>query len=336
MEFLRVLGRERTPRRFTYLCGREGVLVEEAVDAVRRTVGADQMNRVTLFAGQDSTGDIWSEMSQYALDSQMTRLVTVRDAQKLKGWDKFEPWLLGSRNAKSVHVLMVANEDEWRADYQPEARSRMLRSSQAIYVQCEIPKNEPYKAIAKIIPKWSLDFGEVKRDSTVVPWPIAEYLAERTGGNLARCRDVCRWVNLMHLKEPPSERLIDVLTELNPQDSFVTALLRVDKKMALRMAPGVDNPSNVIRKLTVRLNELDKVNRALKVALVKRDALQNPDQVIRDISMLSGLPNQTVRELWRFARHYDARGISRKSELLCVVDEHRNKEGVLEVLVAEW
>lgn len=320
-QFLTILERESTPRRMTYVCGDQGVLVEEVVDAVRATSPAEEMDRPTLFAGQDPTAKVWGEMNQHALDSSRKRLVTIRDAERLKGWDKFEDWMT-SRHIPNIHVLMVAGEKEWSPKRLPQARERLLKSNSAIYVECTLPKGNPEKHAVEVIMGW----GRMSRD-------VAAHLAKRTGYDLARCRDVCRWTNSM--SGEITTRAIDAMAAHSPSESFVTSLLRMDKAAACTTAQDLErgDARRVINQLATKLWTVDRVNRAMQKALVKSD---EQARAISDTATMADVSILEVKALWGVAKHYGPNNVRRRTMLLLRADQHRDQPGALEALAAEW
>lgn len=316
---MKILAREGTPRRFTYLCGSSQVLVELAVDAIKTTCAADEF--VSLSADHDDSATVWAEINQHALDAEHTRLVLIRQAHKLQGWEQFEDWL-NSRVAPNVKVAMVSTEASWPMHRHTKLRNKMVRSTQSVYAECSLPKGNPEKAAVDIIRSWS----SLTKDQ-------AAYLAKRTGYNLARCRDVCQWLGM--LPGLPSTQLIDELAASTPADSFVAALVRLDRATAATMAQSLSRSetASVIGALSSRLLDLDAIHRVMGKTLIKGGDQQRAKS---DTARLSGIKLDRVIALWEAARHYGPKEIQRRTELLVMADESRGQIGVLERLALQW
>lgn len=314
-----ILAREGTPRRFTYLCGTSQVLVEQAVDALKTACAAEEF--VSLSADHDDSATIWSEINQHALDADDVRLVLIRQAHKLQGWEQFEDWL-NSRVAPNVKVVMVSTEASWPMHRHTKLRNKMVRSTQSVYAECSLPKTNPEKAAVEIIRGWSTLSKEQ-----------AAYLAKRTGFNLARCRDVCQWLGM--LPGQPSTQLIDELAAATPADSYVAALVRLDRVTASTLAQNLSRgeTASVIGVLSARLLDLDRIHRVMGKTLIKGGDAKRAKS---DTARLSEVKLDRVIELWDAARHYGAKEIQRRTELLVMADESRGQIGVLERLALQW
>jgi hypothetical protein len=320
LTFLKTLAREGEPRRITYLCGDQGVLVELAVDALRRVSGASAANSLSMLA--DEEDKVWAAVNQHALDSEDRRFLLIRNAQKLQGWDQFEAWL-ASRQAPNIKVVMVASEKQWPITRFPHARGRLVKSIQGMYVECTLPKSNPTKTASEIIRSWSRLTPEQ-----------ADYLAVRTGHDLARCKDVCDWLDLL----PPVEvttQMLDILTKSSPAESFVAALSRLNKPMAVAAAQRLSQREvgAAVSGLATNLSDLDRLHRALKKAVFKSSDLQ---LVRSETARQADMRLDRVIELWDAVKHYDPPAVHRRSELLVLADENRDQTGVLERLVVEW
>ena len=198
----------------------------------------------------------------------------------------------------------------------------MVKSSSAIYAECSLPKGDPERAAMEIIVSWS------RMDRKT-----AAYLAVRTGYDLARCRDVCRWTN--GLKGDITLRVIDALTLLSPKDSYVDALVRLDRRTAATFA-GLTSPREartIVGQLVMKLADLERIQRAMQKALLKTP---EPARAMSTTAFLSDLPIVKVKELWSAAKFYDQQAVRRRTELLLQADAHSDDPGVLEVLAASW
>lgn len=296
------------------------MLVEQALDAIKRVSGATAANSFSLLA-DDGEEKVWAAMNQHALDSEDRRFLVVRNAEKIKAWDQFESWMT-SRQAPNVRVVMVAGERTWPVQRNAEARARVVKSTQAMYVECSLPKSNPDRSAVEAIQTWSRLTTEQ-----------ATYLARRTGYNLARCRDVCVWLSLLSVEV--TTQVIDLLTEASPSQSFVTALAKLDKVGAVSAAQRLSQSERaaVVTHLADTLSDLDRLHRALRKAVLRSSDLQ---LVRAETARQADMRLDRVIELWESAKHYDPQTVQRRAELLVLADENRSEVGVLERLVVQW
>lgn len=319
VQLFAILAREGEPRRFTYLCGDQGVLVEQAVDLLRRKAQAQDVTLMSV--DEDGAAAVWAEINQHALDADERRLVIVRNAHKLQGWEQFETWMM-SKQAPNVKVVMVASERSWPMHRNIKARERLVKSTQALYVECSLSKSNPEKAAVEIITSWSRLTKEQ-----------AAFLARRTGYDLGRCRDVCRWVEMLPV--PASHQLLEILSSPKPADSFVEALTRLDRAQAATMAQRLSRGevATVIGNLAARLLDLDRIHRVMGRTLIKNG---DPKRAKSETARLAEVKLDRVIVLWDAAKHYDPREVHRRTELLVMADESWTQAGVLERLTVQW
>lgn len=294
--------------------------MEEALDALRRVSGASAANSFSLLLS-DGSDKMWAALNQHALDSEDRRFVVVRGAEKLQDWEQFEPWL-SSKQAPNVRVVMVASERQWPLTRNVTARTRIVKSTQAMYVECSLPKTNPDKTAFEAIQGWS----NLSKEQAL-------HLARRTGYNLARCRDVCHWLTLLPIEV--TTQVIDLLTEESPANSLVTALVRLHKAEAMNAAQRLSRSDQaaVVTRLADTLADLDRLHRALKRAVLKSS---DPQLIRAETARQADMRLDRVVELWESAKHYDPASVHRRAELLVLADESRREVGMLERLIVEW
>lgn len=288
---------------------------------LRRVSGANPVNTVSVLAEVGKADQVWGELNQHALNSDDRRFVVVRNAERVEHWEQFEDWM-NSRQAPNVRTVFVANEKQWPTARHHKARERVIRSSQAFYVECVLPKSNPGPSAVEAILAW----GRLTEAQAL-------HLARRTGYNLAQCRDVCQWVDM--LPGEVTTQVLDLLSQETSIDGFVGALVKQDKAQAATLAQRLSRAEQTaaVGGLAQRLLDLDRVHRALSKAALRSSDLQ---QVRADTARMADVKLDRVIELWDAARHYDARTVQHRSELLVLADAHKGEPGVMERLVLEW
>lgn len=336
--------------KLTWLCGSQPVLTEEAITAIRLTLNAEEMNTTTLFAeAKKPNAEIWTELSQHAIDPTMPRLVVVRDAEKLgKSLAKLEPWLAGAKYAQ-VHAVMASNLEEWSPDFMPDVRKKVVGSASSLYVELKLSKaagdaKDPRDTAGRPYTKAEQQAAQIAADfwSPNLSRELALLLARRTNCDLARVRDVCMWVNSLTKTNPSwkvTPGVINTLATESPTEGFADALTKLDKPKAMEIALTLEGQEKrmALFRLQRNLSNLEAMNRAMKPVLQKHggDRSKIPT-AIRETATAANVPVQEAQRLWDTAKHYDATTVSRRTEALIRADAHRNELGVLETLVTEW
>src|SRR6188768_688344 len=84
--------------RVTWLCGDQRILVEEVIEETKRLLGVSEFDYVPLSAESDSLVAIWDAAYQFSLDPEASRLVLVREADKITEWSALARWFADSRH----------------------------------------------------------------------------------------------------------------------------------------------------------------------------------------------------------------------------------------------
>jgi len=308
-------------KRVTWVCGAERILVEQVVAATREAIGAADMDLTVLTVGPDPEREIWAAADQYPLVPDAPRLVIVRDAQKVKNWDRLKEWLDGARRYPTNHILFVSAETDFpyemedgkKAGLAPHAEWVKLRGR---LVKCSTPNERDL--IAWVVGRApGLDANQ------------AMHLMKRVGGSLEVAANVCDKLRI--LPRIPGTRVIDELCNESPEDSFVDCLLALDKPGALA-ALEVMSPKDYGRALGLLESRLDTV------ATLNREASSRPAKAARDY-VRSTVPAFVAKKFGTVAVRYDPAKVKRCRQVLAVVDDsHRSgaRDGLFEVLVALW
>lgn len=309
-------------KRVTWVCGTQRVLVEEVVEATRWAVAPSDLDYVTFTAGQDRDRDIWASANQYPLSPTASRLVVVRDAEKVRSWAPLGAWLANSRHLPTVHLVFVSNDEKLRYGEKGEGDvNRPLLppaawlKTRGYLVECGMP-NE-----ADAI-RWA------QRQADVLPGDVAAHLLTRVGGDLRAALTVCRQLRVFD--GVPSTRVVDVLCGSRPQDAFAESLLWLRKPSALQAAETVPDKEmgGLVGLLDSRLDVMTALHRAVKSRASARDLAQVP-----------GVPAFLARQYAGVAGEYDPARVAHRRKVLVLVDEALGlgaRQEALEGLVALW
>lgn len=307
-------------KRVTWVCGAERVLVEQVVATTRRVIGAADMDLTVLTMGPDQEREIWAAADQYSLVPDAPRLVVVRDAQKVKNWDRLKEWLDGARRYPTNYLLFVSTEHDFpyemedgkKAGLKPHAEWVKLRGR---LVRCSMPNEKDL--IAWVVARSpALDANQ------------AMHLMQRVGGSLAAAANVCD--KLAMFTRVPGTVVIDKLCDESPEDSFVDCLLAMNKPSAL-LALEALSPKDYGRTLGLLESRLDTV------ADLNREAAARPSGP-RDYGR-TGVPVFLAKKFGSIAARYDPAKVKRCRQALALADDaHRSgaRDGVLECLTAMW
>lgn len=296
-------------RRVTFVCGDIPVLVNEVVDTVTALVNPDPVERVTVWASETPTADVWDIAGQYPLTPDAARLVIVREAQALKDWSPLGGWLAGARFQPGVHLLFVSDEaDLPNVRGKPAAHIATLAGrKQAHLVRCTALK--PEDAIG-----WVRRRARVDQD-------VAHHLLRRLAGDLGAAAQVCAKIALFDGQA--SRSTVDALcTEVS--DEFVDELIAGRKRQALHALPATE-PGAAIGLLVRRVDLLGALWRASRAGQSARE--------------ITGHPPFLVHRFLTHAKHYDPQRCVYARRVLAVIDDaHRNgaRDGVMEALVTLW
>jgi hypothetical protein len=259
---------------------------------------------------------VWAEANQFPMTPGASRMILVRDADKLTRWDQLELWLSRTRQLPGVYLVLVSGEPDlpWtgtgnKRTLQPHVAQ--LRAPRGYVVRCTQPSEAD--AVTFIRSRSNLD------DT------LATHLLTRTGGNLAAATAVCAKLALFN--QTVNTKILDILAAEQSTADFADNLIALDKRQALMCAEYLrrDDYFRMIALLDSRLDLLQKLHRA-----------QIAGQTWRETT---GIPPFLQRRYTPHARHYDAAACARRRRVLAMADDVlRNgaRIGVLEAIVALW
>jgi hypothetical protein len=303
------------PRRITWVCGDQPVLIEEIVDHTRTLVAAGELDTVSLTGGTVPDVDVWAATHQYPLDPTAARFVLVRDAAKIKLWDPLRTWLAENRRLPGTHLLFVAGTTDLPAGTGPVATAlEAIKAKRTLGLIVKATQPSPDDLHA-----W------LKRRAPALSDYVAAHLLARIGGNLMAAAHVAAKLALFDVTV--STATIDALVEELPADSFADCLLAGDKRQALRQAEsmGDDDVLRALGLLDLRLDLLVAVHRGLRHG-------RRPHEI-------TGVNPYLARRYGDLAKHYEPRRAANLRTVLAVVDTALRsgaRIGLLETLVALW
>lgn len=319
--------KEPLPRQVTWLCGTEPVLVDEVVAYIKKALAPDAWDYVPLVVGEDSERDIWATVNQHPIGSGK-RLVVIRNAEMLKRLDRL-PQFIKTRNTNPrTHLVFISNEEKIsRTEPTPEERREGKKGTlaphlAAIGTKGHVIECRPFtQSTAKYAVTWVQSKVRMREG-------IAAHLLNRANGDLRLVRDMC--AKLALFPDQVSISTVNGMLTEQPRDSFVNALLALDRATALLAlrSMSTDEYSRTIGLLDSRLDLAGLVHDMM--------SKHHPQY---EITAAAGSQAFLVPDLMPVAKHYDAKRRLAIRRVLAVADEAMrsgNYEAVMEVIVAYW
>lgn len=304
-------------RRVTWVAGDQAVLIEDVVETTRKKLEvASTMNYVSLSFEANYDRTVWAEVNQHPFEPGATRLVVIRDADKLTRWEQLGLWLSRTRSLPGVYLVFVSGETDLpstgtgnRKQLKPHVAQ--LKAPRGYLVRCAT-LNEP-DALAWI------------RQRATVSDEVARHLLTRTGGSLDQAAAVCAKLSLFD--QAAGVATIDALVEETPTASFTDSLIAGDKRHALLALGSVraDNYCRAVALLDSRLDVLHKLHRIQIAGRSWRDS--------------TGVNPYLSRQYLPYAKNYDASVCAHRRRVLASIDTVLRtgaRQAVMEALVAAW
>lgn len=307
-------------RQFTWVCGREQVLVDEVVESIRAKLDPDPWDYIPLTVGEVPLGELWGNILQYPI-SITPRLIVVREAQDIKDTGRIVDLIRKRRLSPQTFVVFVSSDAKVPKITTPDGETRAPHiaafSGKGHVVECNPFTQATAKhAVAWVQSKKTMRIG------------VAAHLLDRANGDLRLVRDLCRKLSLF--TQEPTITMVNELMREYPRDTFSNALMSLDKKTAL-IALGSLSPEDY----SAVLGSLDA---HLELAGMVHDMLVS-HKTVPEISKAAGSKRFLVPDLLPVARNYDARRQAAIRQLLCDADEALRlgeRMAVMETVVALW
>jgi DNA polymerase III delta subunit len=314
-------------RQVTWVCGPEKVLIDEIVSHIKKNINPEPWNFSVLSAGDDSERTIWAEINMYPADNQ-PRLVIIRNADKLKQTDRIKDFIANRTKNSLTYLIFVSNQDELpRAPQTPEQKRARAKGDIADYIEAFKTKGhtiecKPFTAAtARHAVSWVLSKADMREG-------VASYMLNRSNGNLRLVRDVCE--KLAVFPDEITMTTINSMLAERPRDSFIDALLALDKKTALLALQEIP-PTEYGRIIGLLDAQLD-------LAGMIHD-MQIDHKTPAEMTRAAGNRNFLVADLIPVAKHYDQKRRLTIRRTLALLDEaYRagNRIGLMESLVVLW
>lgn len=312
----------------TWVCGSERVLVEDVVSTLRRAVDPQVWNYVPISVGEDSERDIWAEVFTLPTGLNQSRLVVIRGAERLKQPERLGLFLKRAGAHPDVYVIAVSGESSVpRVEPDEDQRKRGAKGDVAPHVAALAGKGtvvecRPFTGDTAAV---AVDWVKSK---TGMREAVAGHLLNRADGNMRLVRDTCVKLAVMG-GEATISAINDLLSE-QPRDTFVDALVAMDKKSALAALERLQ-PDDYSRVLGLLDSQLDLAGMVHDMQAERRP----PYEIMRQAGNKSFL----VKELMSVSRHYDVkRRVSIRKTMVLADEALRSgaRIGVMESVVARW
>ena len=328
-QWMRGISKNPAPRQITWVCGEEQVLVDDVVAYVKRYLGPEPWNCVTLVVGEDSERAIWNAANQYPLGGS-PRLVVIRNVDAMKDWDPFLLWIKHRSLNPRTHLVLISSEHKIpKTEPTPEERRRggkpeSLPHIAAIGARGHVIECRPYTTATS---KYSIEWVQSK---VRMREGVAKQLLIRANFNLRLVRDVCVKLSVLPPEMEITTSIINNMLTERPRDSFSDALLALDRKTALLALQEIqpDDYGRIIGLLDSRVDLASMVH-----------DMMNEHRAPHEIARAAGPQAWLVPDIMAVAKHYNSKRRDQIRNLLAIVDEaYRGgqRTGILEMLVASW
>jgi DNA polymerase III delta subunit len=309
-------------RPVAFLCGSERVLVEDVVATWKKILDPAPWNYAELSAEEVPERALWEAVFTVPVGLDAVRLVVVRRAELLKTPERLLP-LLKTRGQPKLFLVLVSSD-------------------------LEVPRLPPNDLGKKEAPAWLaalsgkgyiIECRAFTRATapTAVEWvqtklpmrpAIAGHMLDRADGDLRIVRDTL--AKLSALGIPPTVAAINEMFAERPRDTFVDALLAVNKREALMALERLD-PDEYLRTVGLLLSSV-KFAQMVRQAMVEHVSDTELNRRAGNRSFL--LPD--VKPVSRF---YDRARVKKILETLADADDllrRGARVGVMEMVVAQW
>lgn len=314
----------------TWVCGPERVLVDEITMRIRMRLQPDPWNYSSLDAKEMSSREVWSEIEQQPISDKGFRLVQVRNVEHLKNPERIIDWIKNrSKNPRTILVLVSSEAGIPRVPY--EDPKQKGKGDPAPYIEAfsgkgQVVECNPFtQSTAKHAVSWVQETTRIRSN-------VAGYLLDRANGNLRLVRDVCFKLSLFDTEI--TIPTINMLLREKPRDSFVDALLALDKKGALLALSELSEAeySKTLGNLEYRLNQAGRIH---ELQMMHKDN----GEIMKELQREYGGQVFYIQDLFPVAKHYTKNKIAELRKMLAMVDEAvqlNQRVGVMETIVSLW
>lgn len=306
-------GSQAPLKKVIWLCGDADVWVDEVATAIQR--------RFTRFFEADQSVAM-AMLPEFAKDFDRN-IVVITDAEQIEDWSPLRNWLETRPRACRTHLLFISNEPSIalappRRGEKPSRAEHILaiqeRGGQVI--ECRRPTSPANKLTAQAWLKAKLPMTDY----------FAKFMLDRALYDLRAVRDAA--VKLAAIRADISSASISAVLDEVRGESFVDALIKLDKPTAMALIPTVRDIDSAISTIDSRLDFIGRVYE------LQSDRMSPPE-----IKKAIGKQAWALDELIEYAKHYDARRRLAIRKTLATIDSaHRAGEtkALLEALVLAW
>lgn len=310
-------------RQITYVLGTEPVLASFVVSKLVRAVNAVGPDLYLRTASRESEREIWNQLDRRPIAGGQA-LSLILEADQLQQKDRLIDWVKNKKFNPQHFVILSSNE--------PDAP--------------RVPVGDPKDRKTEVVPYLKFGAGgflvECKPFTpatvkTAIHWvrsicpmtdQVAGYLMNRADANLRLVRDTAE--KLAVFPGSVTQGVVNDLLAEQPRDSFVDALLALDKKTALAALRRTDKQdfSRIIGTLDSTL-EL--------AGLVHDSQLENRPRF--ELIKAAGKRAWLLPDIEKVAKHYDVKRRIRSRQLLLMADEvlrAGESVGIMEAVIALW
>jgi DNA polymerase III delta subunit len=312
------------PKQVIWLCGPELVLIDEVVETTRRRINPEPWDYSSYFVGEGSERDMWASVNGFPAGA-TPRLVLIRDAEKLEHPEYIEEFLANRAKNPNTYLVFVSNDNEAaRVPQTPEEKKSrtlgaLLPHIAAINTKGRVIECKPFTgATAKHAVAWVMAKAPVRQN-------VAAHLLNRANGNLRLVRDVC--AKLSVFDETLTFSMVNALLSEQPRDTFVDAMLALDKKTAL-LALEQLAPSDYSRTLGQLDSYLELAGRVHDMTLEHK----TQSEIVRDLGNRGFL----AKDIAAVSKYYDRKRLHNIRTFLAEADVALNQGttvGLMEALV---
>lgn len=304
----------------TWVCGEELVLVQEILDFTRDTLQPAPTDHLTFTAGSTPDRDIWAACGEYPMDTTKPRLITVKEAQKIKNWAPLIEWMSNLRLLPTTYLLFISSEEDFAYT---KKRSKDTPSEMAPHLVAIKSKG----TIVRCAPPSEEDTISWMKRQLPVNDDLATYILTRAGGDLGIALNIARKARVFQGRLTPE--IVDLLCSGRASDSFVDYLIFQKKPEAFKALALLPEKENLrtIGLLDSRLDTLAKLYEGVRKG-----------QGIRELA-INGVPPFLAKFLMPIAKFYDPGTVASRRGVLAAVDHEVRRGargGTMESLVALW
>lgn len=305
-----------------YLLGTERVLIDEIVDNIKKYHTSPDWNRSYYVEGINDEVEIWERMFDASIDGS-PMLTIVSNAEKLKNLHLI-PELVTTKPNNHVIIFISSEEkiEKVRVQNEDDVTWELPEHLRTFEKKGKIIECQPFtQTTAKTAVQWLKEKVEAK-DGAIA------HLLNESNGDLRLVRDVVQKLNWM--EQPATVRNITVMLHKQPSDTFLDALVALDKENAMRALQTI--PENDYLQLIGLLDA--QIDLAGRVNILMKQHKTIP-VIMKEIGSQAFL----VPSISKVARHYSPGRVRLVRKLIAEADRrlrYGDNEGVMESLVALW